>query len=125
MRNPKSEAFWSVKNPFKQSRKIEFGAYKMKLWLTKKGFGQFTTTSSRLTQKTLFQNEDAILKIVDVNYVRKWMMTFLENLDELEYYRSYDTAIDIPNRLDESCASKMEVLESFQEYGILIYNLKL
>ena len=118
MRNPKSEAFWSVKNPFKQSRKIEFGAYKMKLWLTKKGFGQFTTTSSRLTQKTLFQNEDAILKIVDVNYVRKWMMTFLENLDELEYYRSYDTAIDIPNRADESCASKIEVLESFQEYGI-------
>ena len=37
MRNPKSERIWSVKNPFKQSRKIEFGAYKMKLWLTKKG----------------------------------------------------------------------------------------
>ena len=46
------------------------------------------------------------------------MMSFLENLDELEYYRSYDTAIDIPNETDESCASKIEVLESFQEYGI-------
>ena len=83
--------FW---NPTKNG--LVINEYLLKKFLSKEGFGQFQFTQDRTARKTIFHNDDGVLKVHDATSIKNWVSEFLEDVPEDEFIKdnSFDCTTD-------------------------------
>jgi hypothetical protein len=103
-----TQPFW---NPMK-GRKVEIHNYKLRMFFSQYGFGQFSTIEDRTSAKSIFHNDNGILKVHDEITIKKWVREWLESIDEDEYEKN--GLLDTTSPDYESC-NKWNILEQWQK----------
>ena len=103
-----TKPFW---NPIKGG-KVNIHSYKLRMFLSLCGFGQFASTDSGTSSKSIFYNDEDVLKIHDERSIKRWVREWLESVDESEFGRG--GLLDTSTPQMESC-DKWDVLEQWQK----------
>ena len=82
-----TKPFWSGKQNKDGSVKVVFHPLKMSRFLKSQGWGFFQTHDSRTSRSELFHNDDGIIRLHNEDTGRRWVMKFLENVEEDEFHQ--------------------------------------
>jgi len=92
--------------------KVNLHNYKLRMFLSKYGFGQFSTMKERVATKSLFHNDAGILKVHDEITIKRWIREWLENQDDDVFKK--DGLLDTTTVEFGSC-DKYDILEAWQK----------
>ena len=99
--------------PFWQKTKSGWSvhSYKLKHFLELYGFGQFQTNRERTSSKSLFHDDEGVLKIHDKLTIKTWIREFLENTPDKEF-----GADGIFTWENQTADYKWDILAMWQDY---------
>lgn len=104
---PNTAPFW---NRTKSGWSVH--SYRLKHFLELYGFGQFQTNKTRTSVKSLFHDDEGILKVHDKLTIKTWVREFLENTPDEEFGENGVFAWE-----DQSPDYKWDILAMWQEYS--------
>ena len=69
--------------------KVVFSALKMSEYLTLFGWGWYQFVPNRGARRDLFHNDDGVVKLHSEVTIKKWLLDFLESVDENEFVKGF------------------------------------
>ena len=84
-----------------ENGKIKINDYLFRRFLSDEGFGQYQSTTNRLSKKQIFRNVDGVLELQDANSVKQWMRKYFESIPDADFKKERMWSLNDGNETDK------------------------